>query len=95
MVLPCGILNFYFAEFTRKALNSETNKWISVKFGFRNYSENYLLNLVLVCVKTTHLPCLKFLFQSLQLWCYLRYFYLLRNPCSIAVSLTSSHKTLF
>jgi hypothetical protein len=53
---------------------SETNKQISIKFGIKNYSENYLANLGLVCTNTTHLPWLKFLFQSLQLYSYLRYF---------------------
>jgi len=40
--------------YTRYA--SETNKWISVKFGIKNYSENCLVNLVLICTNTTHLP---------------------------------------
>ena len=50
----------------RTCYTSESNKRISIKFGIKNYSENCLVNLVLVCTNTTHIPRLKFLFQSLQ-----------------------------
>lgn len=81
MEFPCETLYFYFAEFTckntelfkvRTRYNSESNKRISIKFGVKNYSENCLVNLVLVCTNTTHIPRLKFLFQSLQFYSYFR-----------------------